>query len=131
MALDMAQRAVPLLADNFEILSRVCFVYGAAGRTAEAREILDRMLACSEDQYVNPIALAYCYAGLSDVDRTFEYLTKSYDERSPVMVYLAQMADFWFAGISGDPRYRELLEKTNLLDVAPRLGIKHGNPIDD
>ncbi len=120
-ALDMAQRAAPLLTGSFELLACIGFIYGAAGRTAEAREILNRLLARSEHQYVNPIALVFCYAGLSDLDRTFEYLTKSYEDRSLAMVYLAQMADLWFAGISGDPRYKELLEKMDLLDVAPLL----------
>jgi tetratricopeptide (TPR) repeat protein len=121
-ALENANRAAPLLTDSYALLACIGFVYGETGQTAEARDILDRLLASSEHQYVAPFSLAYLYAGFGDFERTFEYLTKSYEDRVPGMVYLAQMADGWFAGISGDPRYRELLDKMNLLDVAPSLG---------
>jgi tetratricopeptide (TPR) repeat protein len=95
-------------------LSWVGFAYGRSGREDEAEEILNRLLALSEDRYIAPHHIAMVYSGLGRIDEMFEWLEKGYETRSGGMMFLR----LDFGEHRDDPRY---------IDLCRRIGI----PLDD
>ena len=85
---------------------------GAAGKTKEAREILDELATLAKQKYVAPYFFAGIYAGLGDGERAMEYLEKSYQEHSHWLIYLHM--DPGIDGLRSNPRFQELLRQVGL-----------------
>lgn len=79
-----------------------------AGRTAESKEVLARLLGRERNEYVSPYDIATVYAGLGDRDQTFRWLRRAAEERSTFIVHLGW--DSRFNNVRNDPRYRGLIE---------------------
>lgn len=62
--------------------------YAFLGNAAEARKVLDRLMARSKNRYVPAYAIALIYAGLGEREHVLEWLQRAYDERSTSMAYL-------------------------------------------
>jgi hypothetical protein len=56
--------------------------------------------------------MACAHAIRGELDSAFQELDKSYDDRSPELLYL--QAEPLFANLRQDPRYKALLRKMNL-----------------
>ena len=56
--------------------------------------------------------MALIYAGLGQKDKGFEWLGKSYEERSPLLVWVNVIRDF--DPLRSDPRFADLLRRMNL-----------------
>ena len=86
--------------------------YALAGRTAEAQGLLRELTQASTQRYVSPAAIAMIEAGLGRYDAMFEWLEKSYQERSNFLAGLKiwPMTD----SLRGDPRYMDLLRRIGL-----------------
>jgi adenylate cyclase len=83
----------------------------ARGQKAESDAALARLKLSSSDRW--PFGITQAYAFRHDVDRTFEWLEKSYEMRDPdLMINLR--GDPLLASLRGDPRYSALLRKMNL-----------------
>ena len=63
-------------------LSSLAYAYAVEGRKADAQKILDQLNDLSKREYIQPRLLARVYAGLGDKEKTFEYLERSYADRS-------------------------------------------------
>ena len=88
------------------------YAYAVAGRTAEARRILDQVLGRSHRDYVSPAEIARAYTALGEKDRAFEWLERACDDHdSEVMLVVTNRE---FAGLRSDPRYSALLQKLGL-----------------
>jgi DNA-binding winged helix-turn-helix (wHTH) protein/tetratricopeptide (TPR) repeat protein len=87
--------------------------YALAGRRDEAEELLSGLMELSRRRYVEPHTLAMIYIGLGDKDRAFEWLEKSYSNRSSVLKYLK----VWpvLDTLRADPR---------LVDLCRRVGFR-------
>jgi len=85
------------------------YVYGVAGRRAEAQKILRELEELSKQRYVTPIQFAFIYTGLGDKDRAFEYLQKQYEE-NPFSMSFLQVNPEWDS-LRSDPRFTELLQR--------------------
>ena len=89
----------------------LCHARAAEGDMDAARKILDKMLAVAEVQYVKPYYIAMCYVAVGDIDKAFEWFYRALDERNEFL--------FWFGtepkldSIRNDPRYLDILERTN------------------
>jgi TolB-like protein/Tfp pilus assembly protein PilF len=84
-------------------------VYSAMGKPDMSKQAIDRLLrAPGMTDY--SVADAYAYTGEKDL--AFQYLEKSYDQRSPDLTVLK--ADPLLAGLRTDQRYKALLHKLNL-----------------
>jgi tetratricopeptide (TPR) repeat protein len=86
--------------------------YAKSGRVDEAHAVLERLDELANSRYVAPTEKAYVYAGLGDLDRSFEWLEKAYDERS---------GDLPFArafpigkDLEHDPRFSDLMRRIGL-----------------
>ena len=62
--------------------------YALAGRKADAQSELNVLTAIGQKRYVPPSYLAIVYLALGDKDKAFQYLNKSYQDRSEQLLYL-------------------------------------------
>ena len=83
-----------------------------AGRTAEAKAALERLLAYGRDHYVNPITAAAVYAALGDRDRAFEWLDRTVADRTGWLWGTATWPEF--DSLQKDPRMGRLIERMAL-----------------
>jgi tetratricopeptide (TPR) repeat protein len=92
------------------VLGSAC---GRAGRTAEARQILDELTARRRSGYVAASALALVHAGLGERDECLDWLARAVDERDPIIVTSLKTA--WaYSPLRSDPAFQDLLRKMNL-----------------
>jgi hypothetical protein len=92
----------------------IACVYVRLGRTADARKILDALLADSRNGYVSSYYLAEVQAMLGDKDEALAALERSYDERSiPVGGggIGGPKTDYRLDSLRGDPRFQKFLAK--------------------
>jgi serine/threonine-protein kinase len=85
------------------------FVYGMAGKQAEARAIINQLDALSNRRYVSPLYFAIVYAGLKENDKAIEYLTKAYEARHPGLVLIR--IEPMFDGLRSDERFKQLIKR--------------------
>jgi eukaryotic-like serine/threonine-protein kinase len=91
--------------------------YAISGKKDQAEEILHEMQEQQGKKYVSAYDFAVLYAGLKDVNKTLEWLEKSYVERNGRLVNLAVHPQFAF--LRREPRWQYLVEKiwgTKLID---------------
>jgi len=82
--------------------------YARAGRGADARQVLDRLLATPE---VAQAAIGQLYASMGEKEEAIRWWQKAYAERDPRMVWLRlYTADhpLW-----NDPRFQDLIRQMN------------------
>jgi serine/threonine protein kinase/tetratricopeptide (TPR) repeat protein len=87
--------------------------YAMAGRKAEAQKVLDQLSALSKEKYVAPKNMAAIYAALGEKEKAFEWLEKSYQDRS-LAVGLGMKSFPGFDPLRSDPRFADLLHRMNL-----------------
>lgn len=90
----------------------LAYAYAVAGKSSEARKILEELDQLSKQKYVSPFPIAVAYTGLGENDRAFEALEKAYTERSWGMGMLK--VNPVFDGLRSDPRFAVLLRRVNL-----------------
>ena len=110
--------AIPHYEKAFELddtpygLGNLGHAYAKSGRVDEANAVLERLDDLAKSRYVAPIERAYVYASLGDLDRSFEWLEKAYDERSGNLMF----ARVFPIGkdIDQDPRFSDLMRRIGL-----------------
>jgi TolB-like protein/Tfp pilus assembly protein PilF len=110
-ALAALRQAMALGRDNAKkaALARAC---AAAGRRAEALEILTELTETPDGSYVAPFPVAHIHQALGDADEAFQWLSRAREERAPQIVFLK--VDPWLDGLRPDPRFRDLLGSVGL-----------------
>ena len=98
----------------------LAYVYGRAGRPAEARHSIQELVRASEREPVQARVFAWSYAGIRDTEETLRWLEKSYAEHSGEMVGLAVNPGYDF--LRSDPRFHRLVERVGLGDAAVPAG---------
>jgi len=88
------------------------YAYAAAGRSDEAREVLQQLDRRSRQAYMSPYGPAIVYAGLGEEDLAFEWLAKAVEAHSFYMILVA--VNPMFGRIRDDPRFDALLRKMGL-----------------
>jgi len=94
-------------------LTGLGYSYAVTGRRAEAHRVLDKLNELSKQKYVSPIWRVKIYAGLVEKDKAFEWLEKAYEDHSIVSVGYIKTNPM-FDPLRSDPRYADLLRRTNL-----------------
>jgi len=92
-----------------EATSSLGFVYGMAGKQAEAQAILKQLEALAKRRYVSPLYFAIVYAGLKDNDKAIEYLNQAFDTRHPGLVLIR--IEPMFDGLRSDERFKALIKR--------------------
>jgi tetratricopeptide (TPR) repeat protein len=96
--------------EDVVIVGTAGWIYGLAGQTEKAHEMLALLLEAAEEQPVDAYYVATAYAGLDNRDKTLEWLERAYEQRSPSMMALKLM----FSHLSEEPRYQDLLRRTGI-----------------
>jgi TolB-like protein/DNA-binding winged helix-turn-helix (wHTH) protein len=104
------QKASELSEHDQDALAGLAFTYSSIGNRAGAMKILNRLEGDSEKGYVSPYMLGVVWAGLGDKAKAFEFLEKSYAEKSTDLAYFIK-ADLRLDGLRSDPRFQHLLAR--------------------
>ena len=88
------------------------FAYAKSGRVDEAHSVLERLDELAATRYVSPIQRAEVYAGLGDLDRSFELMERAYEERAGELTRLRHFQ--WVEDVEQDPRFAELLRRIGI-----------------
>ena len=78
--------------------------YAIAGRTVEARKVLDQLNEFSKGKYVPAFRRAEIYAGLGEKDKAFEWLEKAYKEHFIIAIKVDPVYD----PLRSDPSFQDL-----------------------
>jgi TolB-like protein/Flp pilus assembly protein TadD len=95
-----------------EVLPALAHAYALAGRTQEARVILEEMKNDKTGRYVASPMIARIYLGLGEFETALDWLEKGLEERSFWMVFLK--IDPIYDPVRPHPRFAELLKLTGL-----------------
>ncbi len=87
--------------------------YGLAGRTSEARQLLEELIARRGSAYVPATALAFIHDGLGELDKSLEWIAKGIEERDPIMVTAFKSSPA-YDRLRSHPAYQALLRKMHL-----------------
>ena len=110
-AVSSMRRALDLLGPDPEALGILGYIYAASGRRRQAKKVLHQVLSLSGQKYVPPFCVACIHAGLRAEEEAFEWLEKTYEERS----YVPILALFpFFEHLRPDPRFADLLRRSGL-----------------
>jgi TolB-like protein/Flp pilus assembly protein TadD len=108
------RKALSLMEDDTEALSILGYIYAVSGKRREARTVLDKLQRLSEQKYVPPFFRALIHIGLKEKEEAFEWLEKSYQERSYILTHLNILPIFDY--LRADPRFSDLLRRIGLSD---------------
>ena len=97
------------LSGNREGKPALAHAYALAGRTEQARQILDDLKNDDSGRYIASPMIARVHLGLGEIDQAMEWLEKGYEERSNWMSFLK--VDPVWDPLRKDVRFRNLLEK--------------------
>jgi TolB-like protein/Tfp pilus assembly protein PilF len=122
------ERAVDLEPGDMRLKADLAIVYGAAGEKGRAQQILEELEEKARREYVPSIALAWGHMAVGDLDSTFAWLDKMYEERNPELIWMNVQPRY--DRLRGDPRFQQLLRKIGFteaqIDAADALAGKRG-----
>jgi len=100
------------LSGNREGLPALAHAYALAGRTEEAKTILQELKNTADGRYLASPMIARIHLGLGECDQAFEWLNKGVDERS-----------FWSIFLKMDPVYDPIRTDTRFKNLLKRVGL--------
>jgi TolB-like protein/Tfp pilus assembly protein PilF len=111
-AISELEKARSLSGNHPAMLMGLGNMYGAAGRRAEAMQILQQFEGMAKTRYVPAVYFAGVYTGLGEKDKAFQWLHTAYQQRTDYLIYLnvEPMAD----PLRSDPRFKDLLRRIGL-----------------
>jgi serine/threonine protein kinase/tetratricopeptide (TPR) repeat protein len=112
MAIAEGEKGVKLSGGSPLMNAALAQTLAAAGRRAQAFQILDDLTKLAKEKYVAPYFFAGIHVGLGEEDRAMEYLEKSYEEHSHWLLYLHM--DPGMDGLRSNPRFQDLLRRVGL-----------------
>jgi tetratricopeptide (TPR) repeat protein len=112
-AIAAAEKANELAGGNAMMLGSLGSVYAKAGRTAEARQLLEELARRRVLTYVPASALAFVHRSLEEIDQSMEWMAKAVEERDPVTVTAFKISPS-NDPLRSDPGFQALLRKMKL-----------------
>jgi serine/threonine-protein kinase len=111
-ALAALKRAVEFSSGGLAFEAHLGYAYALAGKKTEARRVLQDLEKIAGERYVSSYYFAVIYLGLGEIDRTFEWLEKAFEERSGFLPFLnvEPMLD----SARSDSRFTDLLRRIGL-----------------
>lgn len=112
-AIVVAEKANQYSGRNALTLGTLGNLYGRAGRTAEARQLLEELTARRRSTYVPASALAFVHSGLGEQRESLEWISRGIQERDPIVVTALKPSPTYDT-LRSHPAYQDLLRKMNL-----------------
>ena len=112
-AIEQVEEGVKLSNESTVSLATLAQAYASAGRTADAKKILDKLLARFSRQYVPSYWIALVYTSMGNKDEAMKYLERAYHERSS-----------WLVWANVEPRFDSLREDMRFTSLLARIGFK-------
>jgi len=112
-AIAAAEKANQFSGGNALTLGTLGRAYGLAGRTAEARQLLEELTARRRLTYVPSSAFAVVHGGLGEQRESLEWIEKGIEERDPIVVTALKSSPS-YDRVRSHPAYHALLRKMNL-----------------
>ena len=106
------QRAKTLSPNITQYQGGLGHAYGRAGKSAEARKVLNEVIEQSKRRYVSWFDIAAIYAGLDEKDQAFACLEKAYEQHGARLVHLKLVP--LLDPLRSDPRFQDLLRRIGL-----------------
>ena len=103
------ERAIELSGDLSLLVGAVGHAYALSGRTADARNALDRLT--NRGEAFPPSHAALVHAGLGDKENALRWLETACDQRDPYLVF-AEVNPAWDP-LRPEPRFQALLRRIN------------------
>jgi serine/threonine-protein kinase len=95
-----------------EYLAYLGYGYAVAGRSAEARAVLDELRDRADRRYVPPSYFAMIHSGLGEPDEAFGWFDRAYEVRDYYLNY--QLLEPMYDHVRNDPRFDELMRRVGL-----------------
>ena len=111
-AIAAAEKANELSGGNAITLGNLGKVYGRAGRTAEARLLLEALTTRRRLTYVPASAFVLVHGGLGERDKALEWMATGIEERDPSLVTSLWMSPS-YDPLRSHPAFQALLRKLN------------------
>ncbi len=112
-AVGACQRAMALRNPEDQGVPVQCaWVYGRAGRRAEARRLLDITFDIGRRHWLDPYLVAMAYDGLGETDQAFRWLDRAVTERSAEVILLP--IDPILDDLRSDPRFAAVVRRARL-----------------
>ena len=105
-------QALTLSAGRSIALAVLGYAYALAGDRVAGQQMLDQLHDRARRYEGSSLHIAYVHTGLGNVDRAFEWLEKSYQERAGLLVFLK--VEPIFDPLRSDPRFAGLLRRLQL-----------------
>jgi tetratricopeptide (TPR) repeat protein len=122
-AFDEGQQALARLSELSGERVRETIIVGGLhalrGERTEALAMLKQLADLSQQGSYTALGLAILHGALGDLDKAFELIEASYQEREPALVYL--QVEPSFDPLRSDPRYDAMLAKMGLAASKPLL----------
>jgi len=88
-------------------------VYALAGRTREARQLLEELTNRRQSTYVPASAFLFVHGGLGEREEALEWMSRGVDERDPILMTSLRLSPS-YDPLRSHPAYQALLRKMNL-----------------
>lgn len=95
------------------MLALLGHAYAAAGKVAEAKQVLTELEQLPDQRYVSPYTVAAIYAGLGDQEQAFKWLEAAVEER-----------DIWLMNLKVDPVFAKLRNNRKFTDLLARIRLR-------
>ena len=106
------EAALPPVNGNPRVTAYLGYAYAAAGRTADARRVLNQLVSRARDQYVSSFGIALIHDALGEKEPALAALERAYLDRA---VEFAQMFQYPpFKTIASHPRYQAVMRQVGL-----------------
>lgn len=112
-AINALSKAVTFSSGGLAFESYLGYAYGVAGKRTEAMDVLENLQATFKERYVPAYNIAMLYLGLNDLEKTFEWLEKAFEERSGFLPFLK--VEPILDRLRTDSRFQDLLWQIDLL----------------
>ena len=88
------------------------YALAMAGRSGEAQQVLDGLIAKARREYVPPVMIGFVFMALGDFTQAFEWLERGYAERSNALLYFGvyEVVD----PLRSDPRFVDLMRRIGM-----------------
>lgn len=110
-ALTVFEIALRLAGNHPTVLAEIGNVRALMKDGPKALEVIDKLSEIGSATYVSPYLMAHIYLGLSDREKMFEWLERTYQDRGAYLIFL-----------TSDPIYDDLSAEHKFLGLVQRVG---------